>query len=230
MDMQGLLLEFLRVLPINIIIIIMSAALGLLFSVLLTMVRIKRIPVISQIADLYVSFARSVPGLILLFIAYFGIPKVVSLMGFTGEVSPINAAIISMAFYHSGYISEVFRPAYLSVAKGQHEAADSLGYTPTKKFFRITLPQMIPVALPGYGNGLVYLIHDTSLIFAIGVIDVMGSAELFIARSYGTNQILIYFIIALIFSAMCFTADGLVRMFENKTAKYHSDSGITKSS
>lgn len=217
--MQELLMEFLKTLPINIIIIILSAALGLLFAVLLTFVRLKRIPVISQLADLYVSFARSVPGLILLFIAYFGIPKVLPLIGLgTYDISPMHAAIISMGFYHSGYISEVFRPAYLAVEKSQHEAADSLGYTPMQKFFRIILPQMVPVALPGYGNALVYLIHDTSLIFAIGIVDIMGTAELSISRSYGTNQILIYFIIALMFSAMCFTTDGLVRKLEKRVA------------
>ncbi|MDM5227242.1 amino acid ABC transporter permease [Cytobacillus sp. NJ13] len=217
--MQGLLMEFLKTLPINIIIIILSAALGLLFAVLLTFVRLKRIPVISQLADLYVSFARSVPGLILLFIAYFGIPKVLPLIGLgTYDISPMHAAIISMGFYHSGYISEVFRPAYLAVEKSQHEAADSLGYTPMQKFFRIILPQMVPVALPGYGNALVYLIHDTSLIFAIGIVDIMGTAELFISRSYGINQILIYFIIALMFSAMCFATDGLVRKLEKRVA------------
>lgn len=217
--MQELLMEFLKTLPINIIIIILSAALGLLFAVLLTFMRLKRIPVISQLADLYVSFARSVPGLILLFIAYFGIPKVLPLIGLgTYDISPMHAAIISMGFYHSGYISEVFRPAYLAVEKSQHEAADSLGYTPMQKFFRIILPQMVPVALPGYGNALVYLIHDTSLIFAIGIVDIMGTAELSIARSYGTNQILIYFIIALMFSAMCFTTDGLVRKLEKRVA------------
>ncbi|GGB53351.1 amino acid ABC transporter permease [Fictibacillus barbaricus] len=217
--MQELLMEFLKTLPINIIIIILSAALGLLFAVLLTFVRLKRIPVISQLADLYVSFARSVPGLILLFIAYFGIPKVLPLIGLgTYVISPMHAAIISMGFYHSGYISEVFRPAYLAVEKSQHEAADSLGYTPMQKFFRIILPQMVPVALPGYGNALVYLIHDTSLIFAIGIVDIMGTAELSISRSYGINQILIYFIIALMFSAMCFTTDGLVRKLEKRVA------------
>ncbi|MFJ7826439.1 amino acid ABC transporter permease [Psychrobacillus sp. NPDC096623] len=219
MDMQELLMAFLKTLPINIIIIILSAALGLLFAVLLTFVRLKRIPVISQLADLYVSFARSVPGLILLFIAYFGIPKVLPLIGLGSyDISPMHAAIISMGFYHSGYISEVFRPACLAVEKSQHEAADSLGYTPMQKFFRIILPQMVPVALPGYGNALVYLIHDTSLIFAIGIVDIMGTAELSISRSYGTNQILIYFIIALMFSAMCFTTDGLVRKLEKRVA------------
>lgn len=217
--MLELLMEFLKTVPINIIIIILSAALGLLFAVLLTFVRLKRIPVISQLADLYVSFARSVPGLILLFIAYFGIPKMLPLIGLgTYDISPMHAAIISMGFYHSGYISEVFRPAYLAVEKSQHEAADSLGYTPMQKFFRIILPQMVPVALPGYGNALVYLIHDTSLIFAIGIVDIMGTAELSISRSYGTNQILIYFIIALMFSAMCFTTDGLVRKLEKRVA------------
>jgi len=217
--MEELLMALLKTLPINIIIIILSVALGLLFAVLLTLVRLKRIPVISQLADLYVSFARSVPGLILLFIAYFGIPKVLPLIGLGSyDISPMHAAIISMGFYHSGYISEVFRPAYLAVEKSQHEAADSLGYTPMQKFFRIILPQMVPVALPGYGNALVYLIHDTSLIFAIGIVDIMGTAELSIARSYGTNQILIYLIIALMFSAMCFTTDGLVRKLEKRVA------------
>lgn len=140
--MQGLLMEFLKTLPINIIIIILSAALGLLFAVLLTFVRLKRIPVISQLADLYVSFARSVPGLILLFIAYFGIPKVLPLIGLgTYDISPMHAAIISMGFYHSGYISEVFRPAYLAVEKVNMKLQIAWGTHQCKSFSELFCPK-----------------------------------------------------------------------------------------
>src|SRR5699024_5884533 len=99
---------------------------------------------------------------------------------------------------------------------------------PTQKFFRIILPQFVPIALPGYGNALVYLIHDTSLVFTIGVVDIMGSADLMISRSYGTNQIIFYLIDALLFCLMTFITDIIIRYFEKRTEKYHLDSGITK--
>src|SRR5699024_6405977 len=130
-----------------------------LLSVFVTFIRIKRIPILSQLTDVYVSFNRSVPGVLLLFIVYFGLPLLLSEIGiYINDIESIVAAILSMGFYHSAYLSEVFRPAYLAVGQGQHDAARSFGYTPVQKFFRIILPQFVPIALPGYGNALVYLI------------------------------------------------------------------------
>src|SRR5699024_10311406 len=106
------------------------------------------------------------------------------------------------------------------------DAADSLGYTPVKKFFRIILPQVIPIALPGWGNALIYLIHNSSLVFAIGVIDMMGRADLISDASFGVYQLRIYLIIAVFYCIIAFLSDRMVRLFEKRTEKYQLDVGI----
>ncbi|WP_152970970.1 ABC transporter permease subunit, partial [Rhizobium ecuadorense] len=97
-------------------------------ALIATTFRVRRIPVLSQLADLYVSYARSVPVVLQLFVAFYGLPLVVALFEVEDFVSPNVAAIVGLSLYHGGYLSEVLRPAYLAVERGQHDAADSLGY------------------------------------------------------------------------------------------------------
>lgn len=227
MYMLEILPKLLSVLHITIIVLIVTAVFGLLFSILITMARIKKIRFLSQLMDMYISFTRSVPIVLQLFLVYYALPFLLSLIGINiSNMSAFVAAIIALTFYNSGYMSEVLRPAYLAVDRGQHEAAESLGYTSFQKFFRIIAPQVVPIALPGWGNALIYLIHDTSLIFTIGIIDIMGTADILISSSYGANQIEIYLTVALLFWVVCLLSDLFVRFLERKTKKFHLDSGI----
>src|SRR5699024_6325241 len=181
LEILSLLLE---VAHITLYILLVSAILGLLLGSFLTMINVKNIPVLKQFTVVLSSFTRSVPIIIQLFIVYYALPPLLSNFGIDmTNMSAVMASIVALTLYHGGYLTEVLRAAYKAVDKGQHEAADSFGYTPTKKFFRIILPQVVPVALPGWGNALIHLIHDTSLVFALGVADIMGRAELIAAAS-----------------------------------------------
>lgn len=218
-----------KALLITMTLIILPAILGLFIGSFITIFRIKRIIIVSQLADLYVSFTRSVPSVLQLFIVFYAIPVVFSLLGIDiNNMNAATAAVFGLAFYHSGYVAEVLRPAYLAVDKGQHEAADSLGFTPIKKFFRIILPQVIPIALPGWGNALIYLIHNSVLVMYIGAMDVMAQAHVIMEGQYNQYQLGMYFILAIFYCMISFIAWLLVRFFEKKTAKYHLDTGIVK--
>lgn len=222
-----ILMSLLQVAHITIIILIASAILGLLLGSLLTFINVKNIPVLKQITVIFSSFTRSVPIIIQLFIVYYAVPPLLGSMGFSvSHMSAAVAAVLALTLYHGGYLTEVLRAAYKAVDKGQHEAADSFGYTPIKKFFRIILPQVVPVALPGWGNALIHLIHDTSLVFALGVADIMGRAELIAASSFGMNQIQVFIIVAVIYIVLTFLSDGMVRLFEKRNRKYKMDSGL----
>jgi len=224
LEILSLLLE---VAHITLYILLVSAILGLLLGSFLTMINVKNIPVLKQFTVVLSSFTRSVPIIIQLFIVYYALPPLLSNFGIDmTNMSAVMASIVALTLYHGGYLTEVLRAAYKAVDKGQHEAADSFGYTPTKKFFRIILPQVVPVALPGWGNALIHLIHDTSLVFALGVADIMGRAELIAAASFGMNQVQVFLIVAAIYIAVTFLSDGLVRLLERRTRKYKLDSGL----
>ena len=217
----------LNVLHVTILILVASSVLGLGLSILVTAIRLKKIKYVHRVMDMYISFTRSVPIVLQLFLMYYGFPFLLSMIGIQiSDFSAAAATVLALTLYNAGYLSEVLRPAYLAVEKGQHEAADGLGYTPFQKFIRIIVPQVIPIALPGWGNALVYLIHDTSLIFTIGVADIMGVANTLISSSYGAHQIEIYLTIALLFWAITVSADTLVRIFEKKASKFNLNNGI----
>ncbi|MFD1349924.1 amino acid ABC transporter permease [Oceanobacillus caeni] len=215
--MLEILPQFLSVLPITLLIIVASTICGFLLSVLVVAIRIKKVRLLNPIMGMYISFTRSPPILLQLFLIYYGLPVVLALMGIhINDMNPTTASIITLIIYNGAYMSEVVRPAYLAVERGQHEAADSLGFSPFKKLYRIIIPQVAPIALPGLGNAIIYLILDTSLIFAIGVVDIMGLANIIISSNYGMNQIEIYLLIAIIYWIVSMLSEQMIKYLERR--------------
>lgn len=210
--------KLISTLPISLSIIVTSSILGLMLSIVITALRIKRIKFLSPILEAYISFMRSIPILLLLFLVYYGLPVFFSLLNLNmNDLSAIVSAMITLIIFNGAYLSEILRPAYLAVEKGQHEAADSLGYTPFTKLRKFIIPQMAPIALPGLGNAVIYLIHDTSLVFTIGIVDIMGKANLIMANSYGENKVEVFLTIAIIYWMVCLLSDRLIKLCENHT-------------
>jgi len=215
--MLEILPQFLSVLPITLLIIVVSTIFGFLLSVLVVAIRIKKVRFLTSLMGMYISFTRSTPILLQLFLIYYGLPVVLALMGIhINDMNATTASIITLIIYNGAYMSEVVRPAYLAVERGQHEAADSLGFSPFKKLYRIIIPQVAPIALPGLGNAIIYLIHDTSLIFAIGVVDIMGLANIIISSNYGMNQIEIYLLIAIIYWIVSMLSEQMIKYLERR--------------
>jgi L-cystine transport system permease protein len=216
--------ELLSALPLTLAITFTALVVGFCLALVTTTFRVRRIPVISQLADLYVSYARSVPVVLQLFVAFYGLPWLGSLVGVPDFLSPTIAAMLGLSLYHGGYLSEVMRPAYLAVDRGQHEAADSLGYTFQQKLIRIVGPQAVHIALPGYGNSIIYLIHNVALIMYIGAADVMATAHLIMERDYNQYQFGTYLVLAVIYSLLCLIVWLIVRFFERRSSQFESRS------
>lgn len=214
--------ELILALPLTLAIMFVALIAGFFLAVVATTFRIRRVPVISQLADLYVSYARSVPVVLQLFVAFYGLPVLVALFEISDFFSPNVAAMLGLSLYHGGYLSEVMRPAYLAVDRGQHDAADSLGYGFRQKIFRVVGPQAVHIALPGYGNALIYLIHNVALVMYIGAADVMATAHLVMQRHYNQYQFETYLLLAVIYSLLCLVAWLIVRFFERRSPMYAS--------
>ena len=212
--------ELLSALPLTLAITFTAMIVGFCLALIATTFRVRRIPVISQLADLYVSYARSVPVVLQLFVAFYGLPVVTALFGVKDFLSATVAAMVGLSLYHGGYLSEVMRPAYLSVDRGQHDAADSLGYTFRQKVTRVVGPQAVHIALPGYGNSIIYLIHNVALVMYIGAADVMATAHLVMERDYNQYQFETYLVLAVIYSLLCLIAWLIVRFFELRSSRY----------
>ena len=220
MDLSIMIPELLSALPLTLAITFTAMVAGFVLALIATTFRVRRIPVISQLSDLYVSYARSVPVVLQLFVAFYGLPVLVAVFGVDDFVSPTTAAMLGLSLYHGGYLSEVMRPAYLAVERGQHDAADSLGYTFPQKLVRVLAPQAVHIALPGYGNSIIYLIHNVALVMYIGAADVMATAHLVMERDYNQYQFETYLVLAVLYSVLCLVAWLVVRFFELRSAKF----------
>ncbi|AKG74946.1 L-cystine transport system permease protein [Salinicoccus halodurans] len=229
MDLQymiSILPEFLRVIPITMLVVVVSAVFGFLLSVPVAGIRIRKVPVLNLITDLYISFTRSIPILLQLFLFFFGIPVLLQLLGFdVTNISAMTAAIVCLIIYNGAYMSEVIRPAYLAIEKGQHEAAESLGYTRFQKLTKIIIPQMTPIALPGLGNAIIHLIHDSSLVFAIGVVDIMGLATIISSGSFGMQQVEVFLTVAFIYWGISFASEQIIRYLERRKKRVLNRTG-----
>jgi L-cystine transport system permease protein len=212
--------ELLSALPLTLAITFVAIVAGFCLALITTTFRVRRVPVVSQIADLYVSYARSVPVVLQLFVAFYGLPLLVIMLGVDDFLTATIAAMVGLSFYHGGYLSEVMRPAYLAVDRGQHDAADSLGYTFRQKLTRIVGPQAVHIALPGYGNSIIYLIHNVALVMYIGAADIMATAHLIMERDYNQYQFGTYLVLAVIYSILCLIAWLIIRAFELRSPMY----------
>lgn len=227
-DLSSMIPELLSALPMTLAIMFVALVTGFCLALVATVFRVRRVAVVSQLADVYVSYARSVPVVLQLFVAFYGLPLLVGLFGIADFLSATVAAMVGLSFYHGGYLSEVMRPAYLAVDRGQHDAADSLGYTFGQKVARIVGPQAVHIALPGYGNSIIYLIHNVALVMYIGAADLMATAHLIMERDYNQYQFETYLILAVIYSLMCLVAWLIVRSFELRSSKYVSTTAPAK--
>lgn len=139
------------------------------------------------LADGYVLLLRNVPLLVVLFFFYFGLPVLVppGQAGFlyAGRYEE-HVAILAISIAAGAYISEVIRSGIESVSAGQLEAALATGLTRRQGLFRIVLPQIPPVIIPGLTNELIIVVKDSSLALVIGVGDLTSQAQQVEAESF----------------------------------------------
>ena len=173
------------------------------------------------LADGYINVIRCTPSIVLLFIVYYGIPKLaLGLFGLDLNFSSkIIYVIISLSLLYSATLAEIIRSAYLALGRQQYEAALSIGLTPAQAVRRVMLPQGLVVALPNLGNSLISLFKEGSLAFTIGLIDMMGAGNLIISRNYGAYSLETYLALAAIYWALTLIIEGIFLRLEKHYSK-----------
>ncbi|MCB8748423.1 ABC transporter permease [Rhodoferax sp. U2-2l] len=132
-------------------------------------------PVLVGLATLYSTIIRGIPDLVLMLLVFYGgtigINTLLEKLGSeaTVDIDPFMAGVLTIGFIYGAYMTETFRGAILSIPKGQMEAAWAFGMNRFQTFMRITLPQMVRYALPGFTNNWLVLIKATALVSLIGL-------------------------------------------------------------
>jgi len=129
--------------------------------------------------------------------------------------------VITFSLHSAAYFSEVIRSAYLAVGQGQLEAAYSIGMGYGQAIRRILLPQAFGIAIPPLGNNVISLLKETSLAFSIGIVDIMGKAQIIIGNNYGINIFRVYIAVAAFYWVLSMLIETIFGRLEKRYKKGH---------
>ena len=173
--------------PVTLLIVVVSVAGGLVLGFILAAARIFKIPVLRELAALYISFVRGTPVLVQLFVVYYGLPLLVAPLGDINHWSKLFFVLVTYLLNDGAFMSEIIRSSIESVPKGQREAAASVGLTTFQTYKRIIIPQAFKIAAPSFGTRVIGSFQATAMAFTLGIIDMMGQVKAIGTR---TNRVL----------------------------------------
>ena len=160
-----------------------SLAFATVLGIIAAAMKLSANKILRRIAFLYSTVIRGIPDLILLLLIFYGAQIIVNylapIFGHSDyvDVNPFIAGVLTLGFNLGAYLSETFRGAIIAIPRGQTEAGKSLGMNSFQIFFKIILPQMIRLALPGFINNWLVLTKTTALVSIIGLQDIMNKAK-----------------------------------------------------
>jgi octopine/nopaline transport system permease protein len=140
--------------------------------------------------EAYAALFRGLPELLVVYFVYFGSSTLLTaganFVGFEGFVGVPSflAGALAVGVISGAYQAEVFRAAYLAIAKGELEAAVSVGMNRRLRFRRIIAPQVLRFALPGLGNLWQVALKDSSLISVTGLAELMRVSQVGAASTH----------------------------------------------
>ena len=167
-------------LPITLLVTAVAIVFGLLLGILTAVFQARRVPVLYQIGKVYISFIRGTPMIVQLFLFFFLLPALFRLFGMTNvqAIPLILYAFVACSLHLGGYFAETLRGSLISVGTDQLEAAYAVGMNTFRAYQRILIPQALALALPDTSSLVINTLKNTSLLFNIGLVDIMTRAKL----------------------------------------------------
>ncbi|MDR0526922.1 MAG: amino acid ABC transporter permease [Spirochaetaceae bacterium] len=208
-------------LPVTLYLTLLAMLGGLVLGLGVALVKIHKIPALSQICAVYVSITRGTPVIVQLYLTYFGIPLALKYFNYyngtaynVNNVPSIVFVLIALSLNQAAYSSETLRAAILSVDKRQIEAAQSLGMSAFQILRRIIVPEAFVVALPSLGNSLIVMLKETSLAFVCSVVELTARAKIIAGNNYRFFES--YCSVAIIYWILTFAVEQIVRRAEKR--------------
>lgn len=208
-------------LPLTLIMVIVPLAVALPIGFLMAIVNVRRVPVVSQLFRVYISFMRGTPIIVQILLLYNFLPLALANL-FAAlnipfdiySVDNILYACVIFSLSEIAILAEVFRAAINGIDEGQLEAAECSGLTLFQSYVRIIIPQAVGDSIPVLGNAVSDLIKTTSLAFSMAIADVMGLAK--VAASASMRYIDAYIAVFLIYLVLVFACERLFALLDRK--------------
>ena len=207
-------------LDVTFLVLILTLFFGTILGFVLAAWKLGKNFILRKLAYAFTTAMRCTPSIVLLFLVYYGLPALASILAFDlNNLSKIFFVVTAFSLSFGNAMSEIIRSSYLAVERGQYEAAVSVGLTRFDAFRRIILPQASIVALPNIINSILTLLKEGSLAYTIGLIDVMGKANLLIAMNYEAHALETLLALSFIYWSISITFEKANELLEQKLSK-----------
>ena len=153
----------------------LATALGLVVALL----RMSKSRIIGPIMASYVNIFRAIPLLVFVLFVYYGVA-----IHFGFSITAIQAGVLALTLQYSAWLGEIFRGGIQAVADGQRQAAMSVGMSRPQTFGRVVMPQAARIVTPPTGNMFIGMIKDSSLVYIIGVPELLRVSNLLANRTF----------------------------------------------
>jgi len=191
-----------------------SFPLALILGLILALMKSSPFTWLSTPSKIFIEVIRGTPFIAQIFILYYGVGALLT------NIDPYldnawSAGIVALALNYAAYEAEVFRAGFLSVEHGQTEAALSLGLTSGQNFFRIVLPQAVPLMIPPFVNDFIYMLKDSAIVSVISGTELTATLDVWHSHHI-SNPIPLYALAIILYLAMSLPTSYVARFFENR--------------
>ncbi|MEL6965026.1 MAG: amino acid ABC transporter permease [Pseudomonadota bacterium] len=188
---------------------LVAIAISVVIGLLIALPGLSSRPALRALNRVYVEFFRAIPILVMLLWVYYGLPIVLGI-----NLDAFAAGVVALALCDSAFEAEIFRGGIQSIARGQTEAADSLGLSYWDKMRYVVLPQAIRRILPPLGNQFVYVLKMSSLVSVIGTYELTKRANELVTSQYRPLEI--YTFLVLEYLVLILIVSQAVRWMERR--------------
>lgn len=174
-----------------------TLVLAMPLGVLVSLGEMSNIKPLKWLVEFYVWIMRGTPLLLQLIFVFYGLPII-------GIVFPrYEAALFAFVLNYAAYFAEIFRGGLQSISEGQFEAAQVLRLSRFQTMTHIIIPQVIKIVLPSIGNEVINLIKDSSLVYVIGLGDLLRAGNVAMARDVTLVPLVLVGVIYLFLISLC---------------------------
>ncbi|KXB48986.1 ABC transporter, permease protein [Umbribacter vaginalis] len=196
-------------------IVLVAFPLAIPVGLILSLMRMSHARILRALASIYVNVVRGTPMFLQIYIAFFGLP----LAGI--QVPSFLLGVLVLGMNSGAYLCEIFRGGIQSISKGQFEAARSLGMNGAQTMVFVIIPQTLRRVLPTMTSEFILLYKDTSLLAAVGVMEVVMYAKTIVAA---TGSITPYIVAACFYLIITLPLAKLVGLLERALDPTHKAS------
>lgn len=158
-------------------------------------------------ASMYITVVRGTPMIVQAIIIYYGLVPYI-------RWSPLTAGLFIITFNTAAYIAEILRSGINGIDPGQNEAARSLGFNNMQSKLYIIYPQAIKNSLPAIGNEFIVNLKDSSVLFAIGIMDLYNAGRSASSANYRTVES--FLVVALIYLVLTYVTSKIINLLEKR--------------